>query len=76
MTDEKLKAAQELRDDIKKVEKLVSSGPLIYIGTSSDSIDDLYTIGPFGSSKTDCFNEIKNALTFHLNWLKAEYEKM
>ena len=71
MTLQKLQEAQELSEDIAKLEKLVDSFSMFYIGSSGYSLDQLYHVFRFEDEET---NElIRQALQSRLDKLKAKF---
>lgn len=75
MTIQELSEAQEISDDIKKLEKLISdAGISFYIGGYGRETEPLYQICSFDNSKTH--GMIKEALTQRLDALKSKFESL
>lgn len=75
MTAEKLRAAQKLLDEIEKLSRIIKSSTWIFVSKSGCD-GDFYKIGPFNSSENKCLDEVKKALSDHLDRLMAEFEKL
>jgi len=75
MTAQKLTEAQELSNDIKSLEKLISdTSATFYIGGYRYETDPLYQVCSFDDSKTH--NMITEALTQRLDALKSKFENL